>query len=433
MTAATATIGRRMLLSFAPLVILWGIVTIFIHMNLDNSHDTAAQQVPPFVGRRQQQNPLDAIRDRVTRTDHGRFISGRAFTAGSKPRGGVSTSFRNLQSLINQPLSSSRGDRLLRGHRIGFDAIEDRKRRPLSRVRHLINDVGDKPMVMEPKNYDTQGQATVCVYRDRTSNFCQLHRCGSVGDGNDHNKSQLNDYGFVLHERNNTRGRLPVLSGGRGCAVSHRYKFVYVHVQKSGGMTVKTILKRGLCGGEVAQTCDDLEIYDCNSAISAFPHYFVFSFVRNPFSRMYSAYSMAETMKRRDSHPVSFDEFATMTRVQRLIARKLADSHYDLQIKFLMDSSHCPVVDFVGRLERFQDDMQIVINQIQSPDLQAFFTASGGKDLVDNCTNFGERKKLSELGGNLRNAYQSQATIDAIAKEFEFDFKLLGYDPTQVP
>ena len=77
--------------------------------------------------------------------------------------------------------------------------------------------------------------------------------------------------------------------------------------------------------------------------------------------------------------------------------------------------------------------MQIILNQIQSPDLQAYFTSTGGKDLRENCTSFGERKKQSELGGNLRNAYQSQATIDAIAKEFEFDFKLLGYDPTQVP
>ncbi|KAI2494396.1 sulfotransferase family [Fragilaria crotonensis] len=121
-----------------------------------------------------------------------------------------------------------------------------------------------------------------------------------------------------------------------------------------------------------------------------------------------------------------------MTRVQRLTSRKLADSHYDLQIKFLMDASHCPVVDFVGRLERFQDDMQIIINQIQSPDLHAFFTASGG-NLVDNCTNFGERKKQSELGGNLQNAYLSKATVDAVAKEFEFDFELLGYDPQQIP
>jgi hypothetical protein len=98
-----------------------------------------------------------------------------------------------------------------------------------------------------------------------------------------------------------------------------------------------------------------------------------------------------------------------------------------------MDYSNCPVFDFLGRLERFREDMQIILNQIQSPDLQAYFTSTGGKDLRENCTSFGERKKQSELGGNLRNAYQSQATVDAVAQEFESDFTLLGYDPTRVP
>ena len=438
MAIATATKGRRILLSFAPLVILWALLTIFIHMNLDVSHDKTKQQAPSSLGRHRHSNPRDMIRAKVSLADHGRLLSGRALDAISQRRTDTEGSFHDLRSRMKTPKGIDHQlERLEHRER---DPIEDRKRPPQSRVMYLkevlLGRKTGKHMVLEPKIYDTQGQATVCVSRNVETNTCQLHRCGIGGDAKNENKTLLDDYGFVVHEHNNTRGQSPVTAGralvGSGCAISHRYKFLFIHVLKSGGMTIKTLLKRGLCGG-VTQECADLRIVDCTSAVRGFPHYFVFSFVRNPFSRIYSAFSMADSMPRRNLAPVSFDKFATMTRGERRDTSKTSPTHYNPQVNFLMDHSYCPVFDFLGRLERFRDDMQIILNQIQSPDLQAYFTSTGGNDLRDNCTSFGERKKQSELGGKLRNAYRSQTTVDAIAQEFESDFTLLGYDPTQVP
>ena len=412
------------------------LLTLFIHMKLDDSLSNTEHQAPLSTGLGRQVNPLDVIRDRALLTNHGHYLSSTALDTGSKPRG-------DLRSRVDWDEKTSIGHGLRRMKHGGGDSIAW-KRGPQSKVMHPVKDLDAirraysrrKPMVMEPKIYDTQGQTTVCVSRNVETNACQLHRCGSGDDGKNDNKSQLDEYGFVVHEHNNTRGQSPVTAGwalaGSGCAISHRYKFLYIHVLKSGGMTIKTLLKRGLCGG-VTQTCADLQIVDCDTAVEDYRNYFVFSFVRNPFSRIYSAYSMAASMQRPNWRSASFEDFVTMSRGQRRNASKTAPAHYEPQVNFLMDYSNCPVFDFLGRLERFREDMQIILNQIQSPDLQAYFTSTGGKDLRENCTSFGERKKQSELGGNLRNAYQSQATVDAVAQEFESDFTLLGYDPTRVP
>jgi Sulfotransferase family len=282
--------------------------------------------------------------------------------------------------------------------------------------------------IWEPKKIDFQGRARVCVTKIYQTGTCNLYAC---------NRSiQIpDDYGFIVHVSNNTRGHRARLSGrsaaGSGCAISYRYKFLYIHVLKSGGMTIKSLLKRGLCGEP--QPCRDLlEIVDCRFAISLNPHFFIFSFVRNPFARMFSAYSMADSMKRNSTAVWSFDSFVNMTNHERMKWSRTSISHNAAQTKFLFDGFNCPVFDFIGRLENFEEDMQFVLNQIQSPELQEYFSEKW-KNSTDNCTNFGERKRNSELAGELHNAYRSLQTKSAVVKEFYSDFMLLGYDKEKIP
>jgi hypothetical protein len=278
--------------------------------------------------------------------------------------------------------------------------------------------------------YETQGRPMICVQRDVRTSRCELYPCH-------HNNSDLtnatDEYGFVVHPYNNTHGRRMVTSGsavaGSGCAISHVYQFLYIHVLKSGGMTVKAFLKRGLCG--TATSCEALKIVNCAQAIIEYPHYFTFSFVRNPFSRMYSAYSMAESMKGRTNFQWSFHHFVLMNKSQRHRVSRTSPSHYVPQVNFLFDSAHCPVVDFVGRLERFTEDLQIILKQINSSELLSYFESQG--NVRENCTSYGERKKQAELDGNLSNAYHSPQMIQAVVEEFRSDFLLLRYDPTKVP
>ena len=174
-----------------------------------------------------------------------------------------------------------------------------------------------------------------------------------------------------------------VLSGrahaGSGCAVSHKYKFTYVHVLKSGGMTVKAFLKRALCG-TTQMPCpkgrDVLEILDCAAALYQHADYFVFSFVRNPYSRLYSGYSMAMLYDKNENASllpqVSFEDFVVKRETRSALSR-VSETHYAPQSAFLFDRTHCPVFDFVGRLERFHEDLETVLSVIGSPELHHAF------------------------------------------------------------
>ena len=233
-----------------------------------------------------------------------------------------------------------------------------------------------------------------------------------------------------------------VLSGaptaGSGCAISHHYKFIYIHVLKSGGMTIKAFLKRALCN-QTATPCpmgrNVLEIVHCATAVSNHANYFVWSFVRNPFSRLYSGYSMADSMrtsKQRNTtlREFTFQEFALAKRIQRSSLSMTSTDHYVPQVAFLFDSSSCPVVDFIGHLEHFQEDLEFVLQKIQSPELQSYYDQHG-EELHESSTAYGKRKQ--DKGESLSKVYATPKVMQAVANEFKQDFRLLRYDPTVIP
>ena len=157
--------------------------------------------------------------------------------------------------------------------------------------------------------------ANTCV--EKGEDQCRAVPCGNEVSTNIEDNS-MSFYSGLIYRPDNTsnpiRGTAMQLSGhaksGSGCAISHRYQFLYVHVLKSGGMTLKAFLKQGLCGSTNMPCRGDdhselLQIVDCGKAIQQYPHYFVWSFVRNPFSRMYSAYAMALNYRNPSPRPTN--------------------------------------------------------------------------------------------------------------------------------
>ena len=341
--------------------------------------------------------------------------------------------------------------------------------------------------VPKTKNHSTHGAATVPLHPTPTTSSRQQRSTMCVSKPNDHctltpctDHDTATDYGFLQYETPTARGRRLVVSGsakaGSGCALSVKYRFLYIHVLKSGGMSIKAFLKNALCGTTV-QPCpmghDVLQIVDCASAIQKHSNdYFVFSFVRNPFSRLYSGYSMADSMRSRgpamttwkhyQKPEFTFSDFVMGSTMKRRMMSFTSPSHYLPQVSFLFDKeSNCPVVDFIGRLERFQEDLQLVVSKIASPELQSYYntvinnanqqqqhdgggnainvnnntTPSAQQNLLlhESNTAYGKRKREHDLGGSLSNAFSTPELIEAAAKEFARDFRLLGYDPTVVP
>jgi hypothetical protein len=341
------------------------------------------------------------------------------------------------------------------------------------------------------------GRATMCAVR--TQHGCAIQPCqqqqqdttstrmamATSSGSNDTIPAADWHYGHgLVHRDNELRGTTMMTSGqakaGSGCAMSVKYKFIYIHVLKSAGMTIKTFLKRALCGGSTGavtpcfQSDNDkdehehdherdhkdepplLEIVNCAAALQEHPNYFVWSFVRNPFARLYSGYSMADNFRHhghgddsaKDMPAFTFSDFSTASQAERGHMTAASVAHFLPQTNFLFhnharttsktgtgSTSSCPTFDFLGRLEHLDEDLATVLSLVGSPELTDYVRAHNGTIHHESNTAYGSSKTSSELHGDLRNAYPSDhaAVQAAAAKEYARDFALLGYDPNVIP
>jgi hypothetical protein len=351
---------------------------------------------------------------------------------------------------------------------------------PLSLERERDKVETDKDMLLyKPrticvsKNNTVIGNKQVSVLKKRqggrlVGGKCVLSRCEEIPSD-----PALPQYGFVKYnnpsESRAKRMMIPgTASSGAGCAISHRYKFIYIHVLKSGGSTLKEFLKRALCltnpldptNSKCLMTegpaYQNLSIVDCGPALRNYgQEYFVWSFVRHPFSRLYSGYAMATrgAFRKQNAADVTLKEFVMGSNIDRKSMSRTDVSHYFPQSHFLFNGQFCPVFDFLGRLEHFDRDMKVVLNHIQSPELNSIFYDNYNGTMERNAgTSFGHKKlllqnKTKSKGGThlkvssatkdnntpLDNLFQDDAIRQHAMKEFAVDFRLLGYLPNGIP
>lgn len=77
--------------------------------------------------------------------------------------------------------------------------------------------------------------------------------------------------------------------------VSHPARVLFVHVQKTGGSTVQSVLLERLPGAEKLAGLPGAKHAHLAEAVSAYPQlagYWTFGFVRNPWARLWSWWSM---------------------------------------------------------------------------------------------------------------------------------------------
>ena len=223
-----------------------------------------------------------------------------------------------------------------------------------------------------------------------------------------------------------------------GCAVSHKYKFIYIHVLKSGGTATKEFIRKSLCGEDDKQ-CDRVDRHiiqpsSCRIAMQHYPDYFTFTFVRNPFSRMFSLYSMADgfpttpSMRGHVTDTLSFKDFVRMTPKERKKYTKMHPSHYYSQTDFILSKSNCPAFDFLGRVEHFNEDMRTILEHLDAKEMIEYLNKNGG---VQPANTWGSNKKET-LGGDLNSVY-SPEEVSSVTRIYREDFDLLGYDQNEIP
>lgn len=141
---------------------------------------------------------------------------------------------------------------------------------------------------------------------------------------------------------------------------------VFVHIPKTAGISLCTALFGCKGGGHLTARA-----YRALFGAEAFAAYFKFTFVRNPWDRLVSAYTFLSQgganerdreWGRRVLGPYSsFDEFVRNWLDRRNIYTQI---HFVPQWEFVVDGQDKACLDFVGRFERISEDFAYVTEQI---------------------------------------------------------------------
>ncbi len=151
--------------------------------------------------------------------------------------------------------------------------------------------------------------------------------------------------------------------------ISHELRSIFIHVQKSGGHSIQKSL--GMAGTDRHRFAIELkERYDPLH----WDAYFKFAFVRNPWDRLVSWYSAIDAA-RSNSNLNKFFHYvqANATTFRDFVFNctdEICDDDgnkciYTNQIAYLTDANETPLVDFIGRFERLQEDFDRVCTVLE--------------------------------------------------------------------
>ena len=192
-------------------------------------------------------------------------------------------------------------------------------------------------------------------------------------------------------------------------SVIRKYKLAHQEIPKNASTTLYNwqlmldgILKPGETKGHSGLP---KEIYRQSRLLnnSDWRDYKHFTFVRNPFAKLVSHYSYNRDTRPRMFANYSFEEFV---RAVCNVPNYMRERHVRTQHSLL----HFPMLDFIGRLENFSDDMRKIIDRYQLP--------PESYDLLPHL-------KKSDYG-DYREHY-NEATRKLVEKHYRKDLDTFGY------
>ncbi len=193
----------------------------------------------------------------------------------------------------------------------------------------------------------------------------------------------------------------------------HEHEGIFVHVPKAAGSSVAEAMFRQPVGHRPIRR--HLAYHPTLTA-----SYFKFTFVRNPWDRLHSAYHYFATRVGTDWHrdhrwanefigPFgSFQEFVFALEDPRFAARVKRYDHFRDQVDWLVDPrSGRILMDYIGRFESLTDDFSRI------------------RDRLRLSVELPHRRKGG--GGDYRSAYDTR-TINIVRSLYLRDVRAFGYD-----
>lgn len=211
--------------------------------------------------------------------------------------------------------------------------------------------------------------------------------------------------------------------------ICHRHQFLFVHIAKTAGTSVRTTLNRlrwrdpyfipqficsrisSLTGHRIAckipRHAKVIAAYEMLPR-EVFDGLFKFAFVRNPWDLQVSSY---HHLKRERPHLVGDRDFETFLRYKLDPARPYQfhlDTSIALQSDYLVDLHGKVLVDFIGRFETLGDDFITICQRIgvKPPALE-------------------HKRQAKDRGGYQQ--YYTAETRELVARHFAADIAMFGY------
>ena len=213
--------------------------------------------------------------------------------------------------------------------------------------------------------------------------------------------------------------------------LSHRYKFLFVHIAKTGGTSVRAALAPLRWRDPLywlAFPCHRLSHLTGHRVGTKFPRHakiiaakemlpqeyfeqlFKFVFVRNPWDLQVSSYH--HIRRERPRLLAGINDFASFLRWKVDPERPYQyhiDTSIDLQSDYVKDLNGRIIVDFIGRYERLQEDFDEVCRRLKLH----------GRRLP-------HKRQAKDRDSDYRR-YYDEATAELVARHFRPDIEAFGY------
>lgn len=193
--------------------------------------------------------------------------------------------------------------------------------------------------------------------------------------------------------------------------------FIFVHVYKCAGMSVREWLQKNFKTYEVCQshaTFQDVkDYYIKNNKLAKFKRAFKFTFIRNPFDWTVSLYFYIKTnpthINYKQVGKFTFPQFCQWLNSSVRKNLKTPNGAYYTLSQFLCDRESNLVPDFIGRVETFNQDIISLQHRLKVPDACPHINITG------------ERQKGYQQ-------YFDPVTTKLIFDLFEMDCRNFDYD-----
>ena len=198
--------------------------------------------------------------------------------------------------------------------------------------------------------------------------------------------------------------------------ISHHRKFIFLHIPKCGGTSIESVFGswRNNYSKDYFYLGKNRQHFLLNKILDEYPkcsNYFKFAFIRNPFSRVVSEYNyiLSNSKNLKD---LSFKDF--VLNLENYLNNFAYEYHNLSLCDYLLNKEGELVVDFVGRLENFQEDFNEVCSKIKMPNLLLPHENVSKKSQHNS-----SKKHYTE--------YYDDETREIVAKKYTKDIEYFGY------